>query len=238
MHTLQAQFQTRIKEMVEACHACAARQYTTSHGGNLSWRVAPNVVLITPTKVTKGKVQFDDVVLVDMERRILFAKEGRRPTGEVYIHLGIYRKRPDIASIIHAHPAWLTALALSKPELLAKPLLPEPIVEIGPVAVTEYAQPLTEELAATFDPFIERYNAFIMKNHGAVTLSVEGIGRCLEMMDILEMTAKSAAIAEMLGGAKNLSKKEVEGLAEVMQTRKLAMPGMPGKVQRLTDLYD
>ena len=237
MNPLQKRFEAEIREMVEVCHALAARQYATSHGGNVSWRVGPDEVLITPTKVNKGKIEFDDIVIVSMERDTKHAAPGRRPTGELPIHLGFLQKRPDIASVVHAHPPWMTALALSKPELLAKPLLPEPIVEIGPVAVADYAQPLTEELARTFDPAILTHNAFLMRNHGAVMLCAEGIGRCFELLEMMETVAQSAAIAEMLGGAKLLSRKDVRGLTETMQTRNLRLPGAPGKVKKLEDLY-
>ena len=237
MNPLQRRFKREIEEMAEVCHAAAERQYTTSHGGNLSWRVAPDAVLITPTKVNKGKIRFDDIVIVGMDKRVRYAAKGRRPTGEVYIHVGIFRKRPDAVSIIHAHPAWITALALSKPELLARAYLPEPTIEVGPVAVTEYAQPLTDELARTFDPAIMRHNAFVMRNHGAVVLSLEGLRRCFELLEMLEMTAKSIAVAEMLGGARPLSRKEIKGLTETMRTRNLRLPGAPGAVKKLTDLF-
>ena len=68
MDALQKRFEAEIREMVDVCHALAARQYTTSHGGNVSWRVGPDEVLITPTKVNKGKIEFDDIVIVGMER--------------------------------------------------------------------------------------------------------------------------------------------------------------------------
>jgi len=237
MHPVQEKYGAQIGEMVEACHAIAARQYVTSHGGNLSWRVGPNEVLITPTKVNKGRITPDDIVIVDMEKQVRFAAEGRRPTGEVYIHVGIMARRPDVVSIIHAHPPWLTAFALSKPELLRKPFLPEPIIEVGPMAATEYAEPLTDELARTFEPVIDRYNAFLMKNHGALLVSVEGLGRCLELFEMMEVTAKTVAVAEMLGGARPLGSGDVEGLARTMRTRSLPMPGAPGKVEGLLDLF-
>ena len=237
MHELQKRYEREINEMVEACQVAAERRYVTSHGGNLSWRVAEDDVLITPTKVNKGKIAFDDIVIVSMDKRVHFAAEGRKPTGEVYIHVGIFQKRPDVASIVHAHPPWMTAFALSKPRLLAKPFLPEPTIEVGPVALTEYAQPLTQDLADRFDPVIKRYNAFLMRNHGVVLLSVEGIGRCMELLDMMEVSAKTIAIAEMLGGAKVLDMSDVANLGETMRKRGLPMPGAPGEVKDLRELF-
>ena len=237
MHELQKRYEREINEMVAACHRVAARDYVTSHGGNLSWRVAEGEVLITPTKVNKGRITFNDIVIVGIDKTVTFAAEGRRPTGEVYVHVGIFRKRPDITSIIHAHPPWITAFAISKPSMLTKPFLPEPIIEVGPVAPTNYAQPLTQDLADTFDPVIQRYNAFLMRNHGVVLLSVEGIGRCMELLDMMELTAKTVAIAEMLGGAKPLDSDDVANLAETMRVRDLPMPGAPGAVKDIRELF-
>lgn len=237
MHALQRRFEAEIRDMVEVCHSLAQRQYTTSHGGNVSWRVGPETVLITPTMLNKGKIRFDDIVVVGMDRKTRFAAAGRRATGEVPIHLGIFEKRPDVASIIHAHPPWMTALALLRPELLAQPYLPEPIVEVGPVASLDYAQPLTEALARSFDPAIQTHNAFLMRNHGAVMLSIAGVQRCFELLEMMEVAAKSIAIAEMLGGAKRLNRAQIRGLNEPMRIRNLRLPGAPGKVKDLADLF-
>lgn len=237
MSALQKKFERQIHEMVETCHAIAARQYVTSQGGNLSWRVDADHVLITPTRVNKGRIAPDDIVILGLDGSIRHAAPSRKPTGESYIHLGILRKRPDIASVIHAHPAWLTAFAISKPKLLQKAWLPEPVIEVGPVALTEYAQPITEELARKFDPHIERYNAFLMRNHGVVLLSVEGLGRCFELLEMMEVTAQTIAIAHVIGNPKALPSKALDGLAETMRTREIRLPGLPGKVKNLKDLY-
>jgi L-fuculose-phosphate aldolase len=237
MSTPQRKFARQIREMVAVCHAIAARQYVTSQGGNLSWRVDADHVLITPTRVNKGAITPKDIVVLGLDGVVRYAAPGRKPTGESYIHLGILRKRPDIASVIHAHPPWLTAFAISKPELLQKPWLPEPVIEVGPMALTDYAQPITEELARKFDPFIERYNAFLMRNHGVVLLSVEGLARCFELLEMMEVTAQTVAIAHVIGNPKPLPRSALNGLAQTMRTRAIRLPGLPGKVKTLEDLY-
>jgi len=236
LHPLQKKYEREITTMVEVCHAVAERQYVTSHGGNLSWRVAEDEVLITPTKINKGRLAFNDIVIVGMDRQVRFAADGRKPTGEVYIHVGIFMKRADVKSIIHAHPPWMTAFALSKPEILQKAYLPEPTIEVGPVALAAYATPLTKDLAKTFDPVVMRYNAFLMRNHGVVLLSVEGLDRCFELFEMMENTAKTVAIAEMMGGARPLNGEEVRALDQVIQVRNLPMPGAPGQVKDIAEL--
>ena len=87
MHELQKKYEAQIIELVEAAHKTDAKGFVTSQGGNLSFRVDENVVLITPTKVAKRSVQFDDVCIVDMDGNTLFASAGRKPTGELPFHL-------------------------------------------------------------------------------------------------------------------------------------------------------
>ena len=83
-----------------------------------------------------------------------------------------------------------------------------------------------------------RYNAFLMRNHGAVLLSVDGLDRCFELFEMMENTAKTIAIAEMLGGARPLSADAVRTLNQVMQVRNLPMPGAPGKVKDIGQLFE
>lgn len=237
MHPLQRKYKSEIEELVSVCHDMARDRHVTSHGGNVSWRVSENEILITPTKVAKGRMQFDHITVVAPDRAVLFASPGVKPTGEIYTHLMIYGKRPDAKSVIHSHSPWLTALALSKPELMQKAFLPEPAIEVGPMAVAEYATPISEDLAATFDPVIERHNAFLMRNHGVITLCVEGIRRCYDMLEMLETTAKTLAIAELLGGARPLTREQVSELTGIVRARNLPIPGLPGRNSDLAELY-
>lgn len=238
MHPLQKKYKTQIEEMVCVCHELAAARHVTSHGGNLSWRVSENEILITPTKVAKGRMAFEHIVIVAPDRSVLCAEGGMKPTGEIYTHLLIYGKRPDARSVIHAHSPWLTALALSKPELMQKAFLPEPAIEVGPVAVTDYAAPISEALAATFEPFLEKHNAFLMRNHGVIALCVEGIRRCFDLLEMLETTAKTVAVAEMLGGARPLTRQQISELTDIVRARGLPMPGLPGRNTDLGALYE
>lgn len=106
------------------------------------------------------------------------------------------------------------------------------------MAVTEYAAPISEDLAATFGPVIEQRNAFLMRNHGVITLCVEGIRRCFDLLEMLETTAKTLAIAEMLGGARPLTRDQVSELTGIVRERNLPIPGLPGKNRDLAELYD
>lgn len=237
MHELQQQYTNEISELALASVRVAELGYVTSHGGNLSYRVGENIILITPTKVAKRKVEFDDVCIIDMQGNVLYAKPGRKPTGETPFHLHIFNRRPDITGIVHAHPPVLTGFALANTDLLTKPTLPEPIIEVGPMVTVDYEEPLSEALAQAFEDKLDYANAFLMKNHGALVTSSEGVERALDFFEMMEAAAKSLLVAQLLGGVDILPEKDVKNLERTMKTRNLAMPGSPERVQGLLQLF-
>jgi len=122
--------------------------------------------------------------------------------------------------------------------LLMRPFFPETSHEVGPVPVVPYAEPLTQQLADNFEPFIRKYNSFIMENHGLVTMSSEGIDYTMMNVELLEASACSilkalAARREL----KELSREAIEGLDNVMKQRNCPMFGAPGVYESLVELY-
>ncbi len=224
-------------KLAKASQRIAEKGFVTSQGGNLSYKADDDVVLITPTKVPKAEVQFEDVVILNASGKVLFASVGRKPTGETPFHLDILNKRPDLKGLVHAHPPAITGLALVHSELLARPLLPEPIIEVGPVLNVPYAEPLSQELADAFLPVLMKSNAFLMLNHGILIGSTVSVLRATELLEMIEATAYSCIQAAQMGEVKELSKADVTLLDKTLKTRNLAMPGAPGANQSLVDLY-
>ncbi len=236
MNDLQAKYSHQIERMVKACHRVAELGFVQSQGGNLSERVAEDVVLITPTKVYKGDVRFDDICIVTMGGETLYAPAGGKPTGELPFHLQILRKRPDLRAVVHAHPAILTGFAINGGDWLQRPYLPEPVLEVGPMIMVPYAEPLSDELAHQFELVVHKSNGFLMESHGALMTSVENVYRALELLEMMESQAKSLLVAHMLGGARVLPREDVENLNRTLQTRNQTMPGAPGYAASLADL--
>jgi L-fuculose-phosphate aldolase len=210
--------------------------YVTSQGGNLSYKVEENLVVITPTCLTKSDVTENDVVFIDLDGKVL---EGtRQPTGEVPMYVNFYRDRPDIKSVIHCHPPYTNTFTILKgTNWLMRPVFPETVAEVGPVPVVPYGEPLTQKLADHFAPYVKKYNAFLMENHGLTILSSAGIRRTLELVDILEVSAVSILHALSVGEIKELSKEDVQNLENTMRTRNLPMIGEPGANVSMVDLY-
>ena len=237
MHSLQETYQAQIEELVRASNRLAQIGFVTSQGGNLSYRVAEDVILITPTKVAKGSIQFDDICAVNLKGDVLYASEGRRPTGEWRFHTRIFAHRPDIKGIVHAHPPILTGFAIAGGDWMAKPFLPEPAIEVGPMIMVPYAEPLSEELAQKFDAVIEKSNGFLMENHGALMCSCEGVYRALEFLEMMEAMGKSILVAKVLGNPKVIPMADVMNLERVIKIREMPMPGLKGVVNSLSDCF-
>lgn len=238
MNELQTKYESQIVELAETANRLAALGYVTSQGGNLSLRVDENVLLITPTKHAKADVRPEHICIIDMEGNVLYAKEGCKPTGEWPFHTRIMKNRPDVKGIIHAHPPVLTGFAIAGGDILQRGYLPEPVFEVGPMMMVPYAVPLSDELAENFDSVIHKTNGFLMENHGAVMVSPEGLRRCLEMMEMMEAQGKSLIVAKIMGNMKPLPKEEIDKLDEcVMKVRNMPMPGLPGAVEKLSDIF-
>jgi L-fuculose-phosphate aldolase len=229
-------YSSEVRDFTMVCKRLAERMYVTSQGGNLSYKLEDNLVLISPTCVCKSEISEMDVVFIDLEGRTV---EGtREPTGEVPMYLNFYRDRPDIRSVIHCHPPYTNTFAILKgTNWLMRPVFPETVAEVGPVPLVPYGEPLTQRLADNFAPFVRKYNAFLMENHGLTILSSADIRRTMQLVDILEVSAISILQALAVGEVKELSREDVRNLENTMRTRNLPMIGAPGANKSMVDLY-
>lgn len=233
---LVEKYREQVTTFVDVCHQLARKGFVTSHGGNLAWKLKDDLILITPTKEYKGDVEVEDVVFIDLEGSVV---EGtRRPTGERPMYLKFFTERPDVVSVIHCHSLAVSTMAISKGEnWLMRPVFPEVIIEIGPVPLVPYAEPLTEQLAQNFAPFLPKHNAFVMENHGMVMMTRGDIRWTMLLVEELEGAAQSILAAFQTGGIKELSRQDVVNLGNVMRTRDLALCGAPGVNTSLEELY-
>lgn len=233
---LQRKFNGEVTQFVNICRRLAGRGYVTSQGGNLAWRVDDDVILITATRLPKAEHGPEDVVFVDASGRRLAGL--REPTGELPIYVSFFRDRPDVRSIIHCHPPCCSALSISANENpLMRPLFPEVILEIGPVPLVPYATPLTQELADQFKPFLRKYNAFLMQNHGVIIVSPCDLGWTCGLVEELESTADSALRGLAIGDLREIPRNALVEMDRIMTIRNLPRCGAPGANPSLLELY-
>lgn len=234
MHELQCKYRAEIQELAEVSAKLGRLGYVASHGGNLSAKLDNGMILITPTKVPKEEMVFTDIVIVDANGKTLFAAEGRKPTGETPMHTHIYRLRPDLKSLIHAHPPILTGFSLTDSRILARPILPEPVLELGPILSIPYAEVVSMDLAREFESVVPFSNAWLMKNHGITIGSADTPHRTLGLLQMAEAMADSIRTAMIITGKVNeISRDEVMKLERVLRKRGLPFPGDPDVVKSL-----
>jgi L-fuculose-phosphate aldolase len=235
--SLIKKYADEVALFVKVTGRLSANMYVTGYGGNAAWKLEDDLILITPTMMNKGDITRDDLVFIN---RVGDTVEGtRRPTGERPMYLKFFEDRPDIVSVIHCHAPNVGAFAIMEgPNLLMRPFFPEAAHEVGPVPLVPYAEPLTQELADNFGPFIQKYNSFLMANHGLVVMSPDSIEWTMMNVELLEMSAYSILQALAAGRElKELSREDIEGLDNVMKQRSCPMFGAPGVNKSLVELF-
>jgi L-fuculose-phosphate aldolase len=172
-----------------------------------------------------------------MEGGVRYAAKGRRPTGETPLHLQLLRCRPDLCALVHAHPPALTGPAMARADVLSRPFLPEPAIEVGPMVSIPYIEPVSDGLAEAFAQVADEANAFLMYNHGVTVGSHIGVTRAVELLEMLEASAISLQVAVSFGGARELTDDDLRRLDDVRSRRGLPLPGTPGRFQDLCEAY-
>src|SRR5215469_16789017 len=185
--------------------------------GNLSVRLENGNILSTPTAMSKGLLEVDDLVIVDPHGKKVSGK--RDCSSEIAMHLLIYSKRPDIGGIVHAHPPTATGFAAAG-LALDRALCAELIVTLGSVPLASYEPPGTPELAEALAPLVADHEAILMANHGVVTYGADLLNAYMNM-ETVEHFAKIALVTHMLGRQQTLSEQHVDKLREI-RTKYLA----------------
>src|SRR5271165_4746462 len=185
--------------------------------GNLSVRLENGHILCTPTVMSKGLMEPDDLVVVDQRGNKVSG--SRDASSEIAMHLLIYRRRPDVNAVVHAHPPTATGYAAAG-IALDRALCSELIVTLGSVPLANYETPGTPELAEALAPLVPDHNAILMANHGVVTYGVDLLNAYMNM-ETVEHFAKIALVTHMLGRQQPLSEQHVDKLREI-RTKYLA----------------
>jgi len=196
------------QEIVHFGRMLYERGYVASMDGNLSVRLDEERILVTPTAMSKGTMRAADLVIVDPDGRQL---AGRRSvSSEIGMHLLIYKLRPDIRGVVHAHPTTATGFAAAG-MALNQPLVSEVVISLGSIPLAPYGTPGTPELAEALEPFIPDYDAILMSNHGVVSYGTT-LCQAYMKMETVEHFARIALVTHMLGRQEPLCREDLEKL--------------------------
>lgn len=198
--------------IVEIGRLMYERSYVVSSDGNVSIRIDEDRILATPTMTSKGRMTVDSLALTDLDGKPL---SDKRASSELAMHILIYKLRPDIRAVCHAHPPHGTAFAVAG-LAIDKPILSEVILTLGCVPLTRYGTPSTDELTDAMKPFVPHHNALLMANHGAVAYGRD-LWEAFDRLETLEHTARIAILSRILGGANDLPPDAIEKLIHIRE---------------------
>src|SRR5512134_3640323 len=216
---------TRIEEqiradIVEAGRRLYARAYIASNDGNISARLDDRRLITTPKSVSKGFMTPDMMVVVDYNGAKISGE--RDPSTELPMHLEIYRNRPDVGAVVHAHPPLATGFAVAGIPL-TRAVLAEVITTLGSIPIAEYATPSTAELPEAVRKYIKAHDGMLLANHGAVTCGTD-VFAAYYKMETIEHFAKISLVARLLGREHLISREEVERLQGLRGMYGIAAP--------------
>jgi L-fuculose-phosphate aldolase len=192
-------------DIVEVGRRMYARGYTASNYGNISVRLDGQRLLMTPKSVCKGFMDPAMMCITDLDGQKLAGE--RDPSSEMQMHLEVYRQRPDVNAVVHAHPPVATAFAVAGIPL-DRAVLAEVVTTLGSVPIAEYATPSTRELPEAVRKFVKAHDGMLLANHGALTLGGD-LFSAYYKMETIEHFANISFVARMLGGERLLSRDEV-----------------------------
>lgn len=181
--------------------------FAAANDGNISVRCG-DYVITTPTGVSKGFMQPEMLVEVSLDGELIAGQMS--PSSELMMHLRVYRERPDVQAVVHAHPPYATAFAVVG-RVPDQPIIAEAIVTLGPVALAPYATPSTAGVAESITPHLPGHDVILLANHGALAYGPD-LETAYFRMESLEFYAKLTLLSSQLGNPRLLSPEQVAEL--------------------------
>jgi L-fuculose-phosphate aldolase len=199
------------KEIIEYGKKLYDKGYADGTSGNISCLIDDGC-LVTCSGTNLGSLGVDDIVYIPFDTKT-YQRFYNKPTSELFMHIALYQKRPDVKAIVHAHPPYSTAFGVARVSL-NPPLLPEVLIQLGEIPLVEYAMPSTQELAYKIAAEAGKSNGLIMANHGSVVLA-DNLREAYYRMETLEAYAKVVFLAKQLGRVTHITDEELEKLEQV-----------------------
>jgi L-fuculose-phosphate aldolase len=214
------------EEIVTVCRRLYDRGLIAGQDGNVSVRLDSGHILVTPAGLSKVDVTTDS--LVELAPDGAPVTLGRSASSEVGMHLCIYRARPDVRAVVHAHPPVATAFGVAGRDFMDA-VLPEVIFHLGSVPLVPFALPGTPALGEAMAPYLAEHDAFLLASHGATTVG-PSLRLAHQRMESLEHAARILHAASMIGSPARLRDEDV---AALRRAREAARAGWDAEGARL-----
>lgn len=201
------------QEMCEIGRRMYERGLVSAFEGNLSVRLAPDRLLCTPSLMCKGFLKPEDLCVVDMTGKQLSGE--RKRSSEIFLHLGIYRERPEAQAVVHTHAPHATAFAITHTPV-PNCITGEVEVFLGEVPLAPYATAGSQEMGEVIAPLVRHADVVLLANHGVVSCG-RSLEEALHRTEILEAYCRTLILARQLGPVQRLSDHNMRDLLAVKQ---------------------
>ncbi|MBC7794831.1 MAG: class II aldolase/adducin family protein [Clostridia bacterium] len=229
MHVTRRSLEDQIAEYGHRLHNAG---WVANHDGNITVRLAPDRFLATPTGVSKSSVCREQLIVVDGNGQVVSGSS--KPFSEIDLHLYIYRHRPDVRAVIHAHPPTATGFAVAGIPVITS-MLAESVISLGAeVPLVPYARPGTAEATLGFGKFLDDSDALMLSNHGALTYGSD-LETAFLRMELVEHLAKIQLVARQMGGIREIPSGDMQKL---LASRTNAGLGRAGRARVQNDDRD
>ena len=204
-------YEDRKDKIVEVCHKMWQKGWVAANDGNVSVKVGENRFLATRTGISKYEITREHIGLIDGDYNIIEKpSEDWKPSSEVKMHLKCYHDRPDVGAVVHAHPPVATGFACAHIPLDDYCMI-ETVIAVGSVPLTPYGTPSTFEVPEAIEPYLQEHDVMLLTNHGALTVGAD-LTTAYYRMETLELQAQISLVARLLGGAKDISRENIDRL--------------------------
>lgn len=209
------------------------RGFVAANDGNISIRVGEDAIWTTPTGVSKGFMNEEDLVKIDLCGNVI---EGKlKPSSEIKMHLRVYRENENVTAVTHAHPPIATSFAIAGIPL-DEAILTEGVITLGVIPVAKYAMPGTEEVPESIAEYVKDYNGVLLANHGALSWG-DSVYQAFYRLETIEYYAKIVMYTKFIIGQQNrFSKEQVDGLLEVRKKFGIYSGGVPKYEQEAVNI--
>jgi L-fuculose-phosphate aldolase len=203
-----ATYQKERREVARFMRRLYRQGLTTTSGGNISIKINPDLIAITPSATDKGRMKWKEVGLMTMDGENL--TPGLKPSIEHEMHLSIYRKKEEVSAIVHAHPLFASAFTAMK-TVINTNLTAEARAICGEPCMVRYALMGTDELASLASEGIMKSDILMLENHGVLAAG-NSILQAFDRLEALENAARMTMIVDMAGTRKPLGKSRIKEL--------------------------
>lgn len=206
-------------QMCDVCHKMWQLGWVAANDGNVSVKLGDGTFLATPTGISKSFITPEKIVHIDKDANIIEANGDYRPSSEIKMHLRCYKEREDVGAVLHAHPPVATGYAVANVPLDEYSMI-ETVIAIGSIPVTPYGTPSTYEVPDAIAPYLGEHDVVLLQNHGALSVGADLL-TAYYRMETLELFAKISLNAHLLGGAKEISRPNIDKLISMRANYKV-----------------